>query len=753
MHEYDKTLADLAYECPASQIKTIDVPPIPRRIFDDLKAYEDNARGCHAIAWEHSVETAAGAWTKPTVIVKHRPADAQVDQLYRLPEVPTDTSIERLTHFDIGTGRVIAAFLSVPGDDWRGIRRRGGAILCMDVDGSENHQLWRYWEDPLNDAPLPHNDGELDNSPGIGRIERLTHDNFKNLAQMVSPSYKYFLWTSNKGNNRDMLVYITRLVGSDTGIKPDDGARFDIPSFLVTPAPVDSAETWRWHVQSISLDEKFMLLTRVMSNVQRPLYLIDLSPLASASAGVIPTFKPPKRIIFPGAPDDCIINYVRFSKDPARPSLIYFLTDAYGDFVSVVSYDLDTEMLIHITTPEPSVQSLRPIPWNTSALHVTRDIVYFTANVEGWRLLYAMPLVGKHTHTVLEVRLEGFEGGGIGCLPDTKNEGRYYQLALTLQSHESQYYVVRVDVAPYLEMDADAFLRDADKRPHITMKGIAYRQATPSRPTYKTFAPSLLRFKSFDGLEISCMYYRPHNADGPLPVIINIHGGPESQATASYRGLAIHDYVLNVMGCAIIYPNVRGSSGYGRTYLKADDVEKREDSVKDIGALLDFIRDHKSDELDATKIAVMGGSYGGYMTFACLVHYSPRFKCGFASFGISHWPSFLHNTAPSRRDMRRAEYGDERIPEIREFLEHISPVNNAHKITIPLGIAHGDKDSRVPLGEALLMRDRVRKQGGPVELIICEKEGHGFKQKTVIEYTNAAKVYFLERMLLSRNTV
>ncbi|KIY51529.1 hypothetical protein FISHEDRAFT_56670 [Fistulina hepatica ATCC 64428] len=599
-------------------------------IFDDLKAYKDNARGYRVIAWELSVEAVASAWTKPLSIVQRTPRYAPA---------------------------------------W-------GTILCMNVNGSGNHQLWQYWEDSLSNALLPRHDDELDNSPGIWQIEKLAHDNSKNLAHMVSPSRKYFLWTSNKDSNLDMPIYITRLVDSHTGIRPDDTVRFHIPSFLVTPAPGDYAATWRWHVQSMFLDEKYMLLierwaTSISRYISSTFLLWLLHRLAE------PTFKPHKRVMFAGSSEDCIIDYVRFSKVPAQPSLIYFLTDVHGDFVPVASYDLDTEMLIHITTSKPSVQSLRPIPAHCTLLARSPE------TVEGRRLLYAMPLVGKHTHTVLEVRLEGFEGGGIGCLPDTKNEGRYYQLALTLQWHESRRYVVRVDVAPYLEVDADAF-----RGPHITTKVYSRRVST-------------------------------------------------------------HDYVLNIMGCATIYSNVRGGSGYVRHTSKQTmwRNEKTLLRLRDIGALLDFIRDHKSNELDATKIAVMGGSYVSMFRLQMVVTSLHDL--------LSHWPSFLHNAASSRRDVLCAEYGDERIPETRKFLERISPVNNAHEVAVPPGIAHGHRNLhfRWSLGEAFLMRERVRKQGVPIELIVCEKEGYGFKQKSVIEYANAARVYFPERMHSSRSVV
>ncbi|EIW79932.1 alpha beta-hydrolase [Coniophora puteana RWD-64-598 SS2] len=149
----------------------------------------------------------------------------------------------------------------------------------------------------------------------------------------------------------------------------------------------------------------------------------------------------------------------------------------------------------------------------------------------------------------------------------------------------------------------------------------------------------------------------------------------------------------------MIYPNVRGSSGYGKSFLAADDIEKREDAIKDIGALLDHIHQNMGKELEPSRIAVMGGSYGGFMVFSSLVHFSSKLTCGLSNFGMTHLPSFLENTAAMRRAARRREYGDESDPKIRAFLEHVSPISGADRISAPTLITHGEDDTRVPLAE------------------------------------------------------
>jgi dipeptidyl aminopeptidase/acylaminoacyl peptidase len=228
----------------------------------------------------------------------------------------------------------------------------------------------------------------------------------------------------------------------------------------------------------------------------------------------------------------------------------------------------------------------------------------------------------------------------------------------------------------------------------------------------------------------------------PYPVIIDIHGGPEGQSRPGLNA----SYFVNEMGIAEIRPNVRGSAGYGKTYLKLDNAEKREESVRDIGALLDWIA--KQPDLDAKRVAVMGGSYGGYMTLASAVHFSDRLKCGIDVVGISNWVTFLKNTQAYRQDLRRAEYGDERDPKMRDLLETISPLNNTQKIKIPLLIVQGKNDPRVPLSESLQMVKKLREQGNTVWYVEGKDEGHGFGKKTNRDYQRWVEILFLEQFLL-----
>ncbi|MCB1105119.1 MAG: S9 family peptidase, partial [Cephaloticoccus sp.] len=257
--------------------------------------------------------------------------------------------------------------------------------------------------------------------------------------------------------------------------------------------------------------------------------------------------------------------------------------------------------------------------------------------------------------------------------------------------------------------------------------------------------PELIRWRSFDDLEITGFLYRPAaKFTGPRPVIINIHGGPEGQSLPVFLGR--NNYYLNELGVAIIFPNVRGSTGFGKTFVTLDNGFKREDSVKDIGALLDWIA--QQPDLDASRIMVTGGSYGGYMTLASAIHYNDRIRCSLDVVGISNFVTFLQNTEDYRRDLRRVEYGDERDPEMHAHLLRISPTTRAAEITKPLFIVQGANDPRVPRTEAVQMVETVRKNGSPVWYLEAKDEGHGFRKKANADYQFYATVLFIRENLL-----
>jgi dipeptidyl aminopeptidase/acylaminoacyl peptidase len=245
----------------------------------------------------------------------------------------------------------------------------------------------------------------------------------------------------------------------------------------------------------------------------------------------------------------------------------------------------------------------------------------------------------------------------------------------------------------------------------------------------KFVVPRLTQFPTFDRTDgkprqIPVFVYEPAGSS-PHPVLIDLHGGPEGQFRPNFS--AWLQFVVNELGYAVVAPNVRGSSGYGKGYLALDNANLREDAVKDVGALIIWIG--LQSNFDAKHVVVAGGSYGGYLALATLVNYSDRLRGGVDISGIVDFVSFLTNTAPYRQNQRRAEYGDEREPEMRSFLRRISPLTNADRISKPLLVVHGKNDPRVPLSEAELIVNKLRAKGGTVWYLLAADEGHGYQKK------------------------
>ncbi len=256
-----------------------------------------------------------------------------------------------------------------------------------------------------------------------------------------------------------------------------------------------------------------------------------------------------------------------------------------------------------------------------------------------------------------------------------------------------------------------------------------------------------IEVKSFDGEAVSGFLYRPdaRQFPGKRPLIVNIHGGPEGQSTAGFLGR--NNYLINDLGIAIFYPNVRGSTGFGKRFVSLDDGPfKREDSVKDIGAYLDYF--DQDPGVDRTRIAVTGGSYGGYMCYAVAIRYGARLRGANCSVAISNFVTFLEHTESYRRDLRRVEYGDERIPAQRAKLTEISPLTSVAKLRIPLMVVTGGNDPRVPPSEAAQVIKAVRDNGGTVWSLLGQNEGHGFAKKENVDYNFWASLLFWKTNLL-----
>ena len=267
----------------------------------------------------------------------------------------------------------------------------------------------------------------------------------------------------------------------------------------------------------------------------------------------------------------------------------------------------------------------------------------------------------------------------------------------------------------------------------------------PEVNTSEFAEPRIVRWLSFDGLEVSGLHYHPPKRfQGRRPVIVKLHGGPESQARPAFIGRS--NYLVSELGIALILPNVRGSSGFGKTFLKLDDGPRREDAVKDVGALLDWIA--QQPDLDANRVLLMGTSYGGWLALASAARYDARIAGTLSAFGISNLVTFLERTEGYRRDLRRAEYGDERDAATRAFLESISPLAQAERMTKPLFLVQGRNDPRVPAAQAEQLAATIKRRGTPVWLMVAADEGHGFARKDNADYLFYATVEFARRTLL-----
>lgn len=449
-----------------------------------------------------------------------------------------------------------------------------------------------------------------------------------------------------------------------------------------------------WGVLDWSPDNKKLLILEYISANESHYWLVDV---ATGNKTAL-TFRNQTGVANGGA---------KFTKDGKG---IYFTTDKDNEFARLAYMDIATKKVKYLTN----------IPWDVDGFDISKDgrNLVFLTNEAGESKLYHL-----RTATNQYKKMGGLPQGVYGAV-DFHNNNK--DLAVNINSARAANDVFVVDINT----------GKTERWTESEMGGLVPEQLS---------MPSLIKWKSFDGKEITGFYYQPAKKfTGKRPVMINIHGGPEGQSKPTYLGAG--NYYLNELGVAIIYPNVRGSTGYGKTFLAADNGMKREESVKDIGALLDWIA--QQPELDADKVMVTGGSYGGYMTLAVATMYNERIKASLDVVGISHFGTFLKNTESYRRDLRRVEYGDERDPAMSAFFEKIAPLNNAQKITKPLFIVQGANDPRVPRTEAMQMADKVRSNGGVVWYLEAKDEGHGFRKKSNADFQRYATILFMQKYLL-----
>jgi dipeptidyl aminopeptidase/acylaminoacyl peptidase len=398
----------------------------------------------------------------------------------------------------------------------------------------------------------------------------------------------------------------------------------------------------------------------------------------------------------------------------------FFVTDQGSEFKQLAWQPLQTGAEAEIITAD--------IPWDVNSADISHDRrrIAFAVNENGMSRLYLLDTKTKKYRSVDNIPT------GLVFGLDFSPDDRY--LGMTLNTARTP---------------SDTFVLELGDEPLEYVQLVRWTTSEVGGLDSSTFqTPELIEYPTFDNdgdsrRQIPAWLYKPRGA-GPFPVVVSIHGGPEGQSRPSFS--STYQMWVEKLGVAVVIPNVRGSSGYGKSYLSLDNGFRREDSVRDIGALLDWIA--TQPDLDQERVAVFGGSYGGYMVLASAFHYSDKLKAAVDIVGISNFVTFLENTQDYRRDLRRAEYGDERDPAMRAHLENISPLNNVEKIAIPMLIVQGENDPRVPVTESKQVVEALRNQGQTVWFMNALNEGHGYRKKENRDIYQQVTVLFLQEHLI-----
>ena len=482
----------------------------------------------------------------------------------------------------------------------------------------------------------------------------------------------------------------------------------DMDLYVVDPADTKSARRLKevsgdWYVSDWSPDDRHVAAIERISINESYVSLLDVASGDSETITAHPSGGPTSTVAY---------ENVRYSKDGKA---LYWTTDLDSEFLRLQRFDLDTKAT--------SVLSAE-IPWDVSSFELSDDgrTIVLVANEDGFAIMHVLDAASGRERPAPEIP-----------------SGQISGLAFRRDSQEVGFTLGSARATP------DAYSYDvASGRLERWTKSEA-----GGLDTYSFALPELVHYPTFDGREIAAFVYRAGpKFKAPHPVLIDIHGGPEGQFRPGFLGPL--NYLINELGITLVFPNVRGSSGYGKSYLKLDNGFRREDSVKDIGALLDWIGTRR--DLDSSRMVVYGGSYGGYMSLATMTHYSDRLKAGIELVGISNFLTFLKNTQSYRRDLRRVEYGDERDPKMKEFLQQISPLTSIQKITKPMLVVAGKNDPRVPASESDQVVAELRKSGLPVWYVVGKNEGHGFAKKKNQDYLQWVQILFLKRYLLGEGS-
>ena len=519
-------------------------------------------------------------------------------------------------------------------------------------------------------------------NPKNGEYKMLTDGISRNGSPVWSEDGEKIAYRSNKRNGASNDVWITSV---------DDKNKSEMI--------LESQDGTSWGAIDWSNDNKKILIQNYISVSNSKIYSVDVESKT-------------KSLII-GSNDKKSVNIgLNFDSDDKG---IFFITNEFSDYRNLAYKNIQTGQVTLITND---------IRWNVDSFVLSKDgsRAAFSINENGFSSLYLMETSSYKFNKVKNIP--------IGLVSGIEFNRQSTSLGLSINTYQSP---------------SDAYTLELKKDPLQYGDLVKWTESEiGGLDTSKFVKPKFFSYETFDGLNIPAFIYKK-KSEKPLPVIIYIHGGPESQSRPRFS--STFQQWIDKLGVAVITPNVRGSNGYGKNFLELDNGFKREDSVKDIGSLINWIE--KQPDLDASKIAVYGGSYGGYMVLASAVFYSDKLKAAVDVVGISNFVTFLKNTKDYRRDLRRVEYGDERDPKMRDFLEEISPNNNVEKIKVPMFVIQGQNDPRVPVTEAEQIVDALRNSNKQVWYMNALNEGHGYRKKENRDIYQQAVILFFEKYLIS----
>jgi dipeptidyl aminopeptidase/acylaminoacyl peptidase len=621
--------------------------------------------------------------------------------LQDVPEIPPALAARLHQYQNTRSARIL---------DWAGdgngmyIRTRFGEISqihFVSKPGGARRQL-TWFEDPIGQVEhrshgrelaftMDRNGGEFDQiylfDPKTATTTLLTDGKSRNHDMRWSRDGKWLAYQSTRRNGRSNDIWI---------MNPDHPEDAEL---LVEANNGD----W-WGPADFSEDGKYLLVQQFSKITDSRIYLLDL-------------ISREMRIMAGGTEDPTANRAVGFD---GRGRGFYLITNSRGMAAELAWKSLQPGAGIEYISTE--------IPWDVTEFALSDDgrRGAFVTNEGGISRLYLL-----NTKTSRYSLLNGMPLGlifGLAFHPDNR------RLAMNLNTAQTP---------------SDVFVLSLGRSATDARSWNRWTSSEVGGLDTASFAePELIHFPGFDMVDdeprqLPAFVYRP-DGNGPHPVIIYIHGGPESQYRPAFS--STFQMWIAELGAAIVAPNIRGSTGYDSEYVSLDNGFQREDAVKDIGALLDWIA--AQPDLDENRVAVYGGSYGGYMALASAVHYSDRLKAGVDVVGISNFVTFLENTEDYRRELRRREYGDERDPDMRAFLERISPLNNVDRIELPLLVVQGQNDPRVPVTESEQIVAALRQRGQPTWYIKALNEGHGYDRKENQDVFQQATILFLQRYLV-----